>query len=290
MDASTQVLKVTTITKIYKLFDRKKWHTIDEGSMEEPRTFDQFCNLLSMLSEEEQDLIIQLTEDFDCFAFFDYEGLFLEAFKKIDKKLLLSHQNIYLVPLTSPKDIIAGNLKSGSAIVYTVKSLVIDKFIDRNKQSVIGVADILKLNQSFSKRKNSFVIFLDDFIGTGDTAISALNEYKIPNGLKESSLIVCAVGLEQGIDTIRRTGFEVVSARIKKKGISESDRINNKQKALQLMGRIEKRLKIKELFRLGYKQSEALIKMIRTPNNTFPVYWCREMKDGNEWPAPFPRN
>jgi hypothetical protein len=36
---------------------------------------------------------------------------------------------------------------------------------------------------------------------------------------------------------------------------------------------IEKKINIRGEFSLGYKQSESLISMIRTPNNTFPVFW-----------------
>jgi hypothetical protein len=73
------------------------------------------------------------------------------------------------------------------------------------------------------------------------------------------------------------------------KGISESTAIENKVAALKIVDRIEKRLRITEKFFRGYGQSEALVKMIRTPNNTFPLYWCDKTKKGDKWPAPFPR-
>lgn len=37
---------------------------------------------------------------------------------------------------------------------------------------------------------------------------------------------------------------------------------------------------------LGYAESEALVTMIKTPNNTFPFYWYE--KNSNSY-APFPR-
>ena len=44
----------------------------------------------------------------------------------------------------------------------------------------------------------------------------------------------------------------------------------------------------KELY-LGYKESEGLVTMIKTPNNTFPFYWFEKKKEGKHTTAPFPR-
>ena len=40
---------------------------------------------------------------------------------------------------------------------------------------------------------------------------------------------------------------------------------------------------------LGYKESEALVTMNKTPNNTLPFYWYEGKKDGNIILAPFAR-
>lgn len=37
---------------------------------------------------------------------------------------------------------------------------------------------------------------------------------------------------------------------------------------------------------MGYASTESLVAMIKTPNNTFPVYWC-ECKENSH--APFVR-
>ncbi len=51
------------------------------------------------------------------------------------------------------------------------------------------------------------------------------------------------------------------------------------------MESIEKKIKPHKNEKLGFKSSEALITLIRTPNNTFPVFW-KQKKDRI---APFPR-
>ena len=55
------------------------------------------------------------------------------------------------------------------------------------------------------------------------------------------------------------------------------------------MDDIEKRLKVNENYRRGFKESEALVCMLRCPNNTFPVFWSTKKVSGESWPAPFPR-
>jgi len=43
------------------------------------------------------------------------------------------------------------------------------------------------------------------------------------------------------------------------------------------MQSIERRIKgLEEKFKFGYEGSEALVSMIRCPNNTFPIYWYIE--------------
>ena len=55
------------------------------------------------------------------------------------------------------------------------------------------------------------------------------------------------------------------------------------------MSSIETSIGVTEDYRLGYASSEALVSMIRTPNNTFPIYWFRNKKEKLNLHAPFPR-
>ena len=49
---------------------------------------------------------------------------------------------------------------------------------------------------------------------------------------------------------------------------------------------INKANDFKEKYHFGYAQSEALVKLERTPNNTFPVYWFSYKQRRT---VPFPR-
>lgn len=60
----------------------------------------------------------------------------------------------------------------------------------------------------------------------------------------------------------------------------------NEKNFREVMEMIENRIKVRGDFKFGYAGSEALIRMARTPNNTFPVYWLKNKKNPH---APFPR-
>ena len=91
-----------------------------------------------------------------------------------------------------------------------------------------------------------------------------------------------------GIDHVRqKTGVEVYAYYIFRKGISDYYSDDQRDGCLKTMAGIEDKLKVDSDFRLGYAQSEALISLIRTPNNTFPVFWKKKDKSS---PAPFLRD
>ena len=52
------------------------------------------------------------------------------------------------------------------------------------------------------------------------------------------------------------------------------------------MKKISQQLQVPKELYLGYLETESLVAMNKTPNNTFPVYWYE--KNGHSH-APFPR-
>lgn len=77
---------------------------------------------------------------------------------------------------------------------------------------------------------------------------------------------------------------------IKNKAISDNYEHEEAEKKVEQMKKISKQIRVKDhnLY-LGYKESEALVTMIKTPNNTLPFYWYEGKKDGNIMLAPFSR-
>jgi hypothetical protein len=73
------------------------------------------------------------------------------------------------------------------------------------------------------------------------------------------------------------------------KGISDTYSGESLDEKIKIMLEIEKMIPGSTLFSLGYNQSEALITLTRTPDNTFPIFWKDHRKKGKKFKAPFPR-
>ena len=89
--------------------------------------------------------------------------------------------------------------------------------------------------------------------------------------------------MRSGIDFLRQMGYNTFADIILDKGIEGSVNADQKYKVMEM---IEAKIAVKDDCHLGFGHSEALVKMVRTPNNTFPIYWLRNRKNPY---APFPR-
>jgi hypothetical protein len=275
------------LTRLERIFEINKW---PQNPDEEPDLFDNFCDLLSKLDSEEQELLFILTTDFLRCPFIDYIPLLKKALGNYFLKWCDRFNNIFLIPLSSPADTQRGQVKSGANVVYIAKSLLSKAYPWLKHKRIIDLSEPSKLNEFYPDREKSLIIFMDDFIGSGTTASSILtnytNDYQVEN---DEVLIVTLVALETGVKVIKSKGINVLTAYIQRRGISDSNKFADIERALSIMDNIEKRLNIRKSDRRGFKKSEALVALIRTPNNTFPIYWCTETIGGGSWPAPFPR-
>ena len=94
---------------------------------------------------------------------------------------------------------------------------------------------------------------------------------------------------------LNQLGYNVISDIFRNKGMSEKYHGVELKDMIKLMEEIEEILGQDEKFdrdyKFGYKSSEALVSLIRTPNNTFPIYWYNtKISNSKKWNAPFPRN
>ena len=108
----------------------------------------------------------------------------------------------------------------------------------------------------------------------------------LPKDIVERTKVLALVAQEEGVDYIQKLGVELYVGETRRKGISDYYTDEEAEHRLKLMEEIEDKMSVKRNYRLGYGQSEALVTMCRTPNNTFPVFWEEK---GNMKLAPFPR-
>lgn len=130
---------------------------------------------------------------------------------------------------------------------------------------------------------------MDDFVGTGDTILGCINLIEEKGVKKERIKALTLVMQEQGRNAVEEYGVEIYSAVLRNKAITNNYSIEEAEKKIAQMKNVGKRIKAKKELYLGYKESEGLVSMIKTPNNTFPFYWHEGKRGGKLCVAPFAR-
>jgi len=208
------------------------------------------------------------------------------------QKILSEHKNVrefIVVSIKSPNDLNHGAAKSGDMLAYFFRMAMeqsggkVSIFTDFRSRKFATLAE----------KRDSMVIAVDDFVGTGDTALKFLAEFqKVFPDINSRFAIATLVTMKSAKEKISGLGVKIFSHLICEKGITDHAKWSYQEKIdrTNLMKTLETRIKVLPQYRLGYGQSESLIKMMRTPNNTFPVFWHTTLYDNIPWPSPFPRH
>ena len=274
--------------KLVEVFTANEWEIPNEEAGMESR-FNRFCERLCTLDAEEQRLVIELTRRFTAIGGTEYPQLILKLMNCLHSQNLpvfSEVEKVFILPLIAPED--RGRTKSSSVVWYHCREELI-RYSSLLADKTVLCCDIEKASWIKNLKINELVILVDDFIGSGETAVSAVNWLTDSFGTDPKQIIILSIAaLEMGIDHVRqKTGVEVYAYYIFRKGISDYYSDDQRDGCLKTMAGIEDKLKVDSDFRLGYAQSEALISLIRTPNNTFPVFWKKKDKSS---PAPFLRD
>lgn len=276
-------MELDELSQITILFERMGWE-IEPGNKS---LFKRFCDLIERIKDSEhRNMMIDLTGEFLRISDEKYSS----QIKKIFISFLSenSFESIYILPLLSKKDSIESNIKSSYAVAYAFRGVSI-KYIDELEGRSLKVIDRLNDIKNYNKNKD-YILLVDDFIGTGDTALDAIEYLMEVDNINlnfDNIGILSIVCLETGFNIIENLGVPVYTCFKLKKGISDIADINKREKYISYMTILENNLKINKNERFGYKSSEALVSMIRTPNNTFPIYRYENLK--KKIFAPFPR-
>lgn len=277
INQKSQGLPITDLARIQNIFTKKNWPIEDTF---DDKVFDNFCQLLEGLNVEQRNLILSLTEKFLWVQESEYVKYFSSVFDSFVNSYDFSRgKKIYLCPLLPEKDF--GKSKSSVFLLYFIKArlkAIQEKYIDFK----ITCADSPNLVDFEMINKEYTLCLIDDFIGTGKTVISA-TQYFIDHEIeKDMMVIISLVSMKEGISKLTSEGYDTYTNICCEKGLSE----NGDESQLNLMKSLEQNIKVREDYKFGYGSSEALVRMMRTPNNTFPIYWLHNKKNPF---APFPR-
>ena len=256
---------VSHYTRLENIFHRKGWNK----DIIADKIKERYFRTLSLLDKDEQVLFLDLTERFTRISIDSYVSELVKVLPYLCGKN--KNKKLYFARCISKDDL--NKTKSSNHVLYQFKGLTL-KFLITTNYEVID--DIQQIDVKCLNNGTALLVLVDDFIGTGDTAMKALGYvYEChPNLTNDSSVVFLSIAsLQSGIAKIRDAGFNIYTSNVFRKGITDYYTGIPKDEKIQKMRNIERKLNVTRKFKLGYKKSEALICMNRCPNNTFPVYW-----------------
>lgn len=276
--------------KVIKLKDMLSYHKRYEGTnwaQNDDTKLDRLIARMLLLEKDEKSLIMKLTDNF---CYIDYKEIVFDLHKAFVcfLKSNVSCGHIIFAQLKSPF-IISNKDKSGRSIVSKAKSpdmiypIFKNSFI-RSKCNFNGKIDFCDTPIQLKKclKDTSKIILIDDFLGSGNTAVGAITSYlsylqceEVKVTPTQFSVLVIAA-MKTGVDYIKsKINVDCYYHLLKYKGITENEELNTSNN-INLMKSIEKKVlpSLKPDFTFGYKKSESLICIMeKAPNNTFPFYW-----------------
>ncbi len=281
--ARTPGISADSLRSALEAFAAVGWEIAGPDNHEERAIFQRYCSMLGRLDEPQRQLILRLTREFLRCTFSNYEAALRIALDAISAELSAASE-IFIIPLTSPRHF--GLSKSGGMMIYLCKAA-----LARRGLAAEGFEQPALLRGQVS-RKNALVLLVDDYVGTGETAAEAILNYLTNLRVaSDTAIAVTLVAQQRAVEEIAIHGIRTVTGHLRKRGISDSPSILDKAAALAVMDSVEDMLGIDVTsdYRRGYLGSEALVCMLRCPDNTFPTFWHSEKVGDVQWPAPFRR-
>lgn len=274
--------------ELISVFKEQNWD-IEESIGGENSVFDMFCKRLEELeSDADRELMLELTRKYLVVDLEEYGKYMIDVFRKFidrNKDKIGKTEVIHMFPVQD-KDYPA-KTKSGNVMCYLFQGNLMRRFDEfRNKR-----IRIIETFDGLEKYKEDIecLLLVDDFVGTGDTILGCINLIEEKGIKKEKIKALTLVMQEQGRNAVEEYGVEIYSAVLRNRAITDNYSMEEAEKKIAQMKNISKRIKAKKELYLGYKESEGLVSMIKTPNNTFPFYWHEGKRDGKLCVAPFAR-
>ena len=264
-------LSISKLDILGEVFQKHHW-PIDNDKQKS--YFNKYVRMLESMSEDEQNMMLELTDNFLHIKQREYFDLLVDVMRKV----IIENPSItqyYVLPALTKEDI-GKFVKSSIHLLYMFTGEELENAIDNNNIHFQVVKDNNKLSTEDIKH-NEKILIVDDFIGSARTIEESLEIYNIKEGGHRMTdvIIISLVTHEKGLAYLREIGLSQIFFNILiNRGISDNYVGEKKNKYVRLMNQIEARIpKLDEENRFGYYQCEALIHMHRIPNNTFPIYW-----------------
>lgn len=275
-------VSVKDMHRLHELFTNNKWFT----KSGQEQAYRSFTDMLANFSEEQINLILDLGHRFLWIGFDEYFQATLELLKHVEDEKISSSQRIIVFPIVKPKDI--GKAKSSMPFLYLFRSV---NFAGPRYEHIrFEVIDSYAKIRKTKFTDNDLLFLVDDYIGSGETLRVTIDEVLKNDTLKPVKINVMSLTMQSEIlSKLTELNISYYSGHIRKKGISDFYTTSELAEKTQIMKSIEDHLPKVGDYSFGFKKSEALVSMHRTPNNTFPIFWMNYRKGGKIYKAPFLR-
>lgn len=278
-------IELAELLKIDDLFNHNGWE-IEPDKEIRLSLYNKFVDRYQKFDYNTRDLFIDLSKRFLRIKENEVYPIFKEAYNTIYDEILDKPERIFILPLVNPY---LKKNKSGKIPRPKVKSgEKIKVFIEVNDYYELKYSHKIYLPDNFDSfkaefnKENDLLVLVDDFIGSGKTAIDILDEiFKSDNFSCDNTIVLSLVVQEEGVDRILEEKDVFTFYKIlRKKCISDFyknvDDINDVKEKVSSM---ENKIKCPEKWNLGYAKTEALVSIMnKSPNNTLPIFWY-ETKD-----------
>ena len=264
-------LSISKLDILGEVFQKHHW-PIDNDKQKS--YFNKYVRMLESMSEDEQNMMLELTDNFLHIKQCEYFTILSEVVRRV----IANNPSVtqYFVLPALAKDDVERLDKSSIHMLYLFKGEELEDAIDNSDIHFQVVKDKNKLSAR-GIRDNEKILIVDDFIGSGKTIEESFEVHNIKDGgfKIEDVIVLSLVVHEKGLAHLKDMGIhQIFYSILINRGISDKYMGEKRDEYVKLMNQIEARIpKLDEENRFGYCQCEALLHMHRVPNNTFPIYW-----------------
>lgn len=262
---------------IYKLFEHKGW-PVDEKN--KSSLFNRFIHIYNKLTDEEKELFINLSYHYEMVPLDRYQTLLTSVLSNAVKNHIGQKQTVYVYPIKKRAD--HNHVKSADLVAYLCNGIQVHYIDELSKKKFVCLGSMDRVEEKSSNIIKNKLVILDDFIGSGDYATDVVNEITAL-GIPAEQIVIAALFITQNaVNRLRALNCGIEYGEMIELHISK---LTNSEK--EIMSRMEQKIGVDAEFSFGYGHGAALISLIRTPNNTLPIFW---KTNGRAYAPPFPRS